>query len=381
MLFRVIDKTELPELLNGFLVAHQVIGPVDKGDHFEFAPVTAADELALDYTLTTLPPKKYLLPPRETLLSFGTTHAEDIEVVCEVTPRVIFGVHACDINAINRLDAVFLGDEFPDPYYRARREATLVVGISCTPFAECLCGLWGTGEVHSGYDLFLFDLGEVYLVSIYSVEGANILEATCHPRPATPAEVLDFEICSKRFHDSFAALPDTAELPMLMDVLHKDATWDELGERCLSCTACSVSCPTCYCFDLIDLTDPDGCGGRRQRVWDSCNSPGFAVVAGGHNFRDSGRNRVRHRFYHKLLSFRAKYGDMLCVGCGRCVRSCKADINPRTVIERLYRDRDRWLTEQGSGATGAEAAAAPAIKAEAAPATPPASVAEQGSGA
>jgi ferredoxin len=343
MLFRVIDKTELPALVNGFLVAHEVVGPVDKGDHFQFAAITAADELALDYTLTPIPPKQYLLPPRETLFNYGPAQAEGIEVSYEATPRVIFGVHACDINAINRLDTVFLGDGYVDPYYRARRAATLIVGISCQPFAECLCGLWGTGEVHSGYDLFLYDLGEVYLVSMYSVEGANILEATCQPRLATPAEILAFEIRAKAFHDSFAGLPDTAELPMLMDVLHKDAIWDELGQRCLSCTACSVSCPTCYCFDLVDTASAEGSGGQRERLWDSCTSPGFAVVAGGHNFRDSGRNRVRHRFYHKLLAFMAKYGDMLCVGCGRCLRYCKADINPRTVIEGLYRQRNEWL--------------------------------------
>ncbi|MDR3307705.1 MAG: 4Fe-4S dicluster domain-containing protein, partial [Coriobacteriales bacterium] len=208
------------------------------------------------------------------------------------------------------------------------------------------CGLWGTGEAHRGYDLFLHDIGDSYLVSMYSVEGASLLEATTSPRKPTPEEILAFEVRAKQFHDSFASLPDTAELPMLMDALHKDPIWEELGTRCLSCTACSVTCPTCYCFDIVDTLDPSGAGGIRERVWDSCNSPAFAGVAGGHNFRDSPRNRVRHRFYHKLLSYVARYGEMLCVGCGRCVRYCKANIDPKGVIEGLYRTRDDYLARQ-----------------------------------
>jgi ferredoxin len=350
MLFRVIDKAELPALVCGFLAQYEVIGPVCKKEQVEFAAIASPEELRLNYTSTTLPPKKYLLPPRETLLAFGGGDAGHLDVAYDAQPRVLFGVHACDVNAINRLDAVFMGSEYDDPYYQARRSSTLVVGVSCTPAPECLCGLWGTGEAHSGYDLFLHDLGEVYLVSMYSIAGANILEATCNPRMATPSEVLDFEIRAKAFHDSFAALPDTAELPMLMDVLHKDAIWDELGERCLNCTACATVCPTCYCFDIEDTLSADGTGGLRERVWDSCSSPRFALVAGGHNFRSSGRNRVRHRFYHKLLSFKAKYGDMLCVGCGRCVRHCKAHIDPKSVIEGLYRSRNAAIAAQGSTA-------------------------------
>lgn len=77
--------------------------------------------------------------------------------------------------------------------------------------------------------------------------------------------------------------------------------------------------------------------GRRERVWDACTSPQFAVVAGGHNFRATTRDRVRHRMYHKLNGFLANHDRMLCVGCGRCVRACKANINPIRVLEFFER--------------------------------------------
>ena len=98
---------------------------------------------------------------------------------------------------------------------------------------------------------------------------------------------------------------------MLMDAFHKDPYWEELGGRCLACTACSAVCPTCFCFDIQDTLDPDGRTGVRERTWDSCTSPQFAQVAGGHNFRADGRNRVRHRMYHKLNGFLANHDRLL----------------------------------------------------------------------
>ena len=73
--------------------------------------------------------------------------------------------------------------------------------------------------------------------------------------------------------------------------------------------------------------------GRRERVWDACTSPQFAMVAGGHNFRPTPASRVRHRMYHKLNGFLAKHDRNLCVGCGRCVSACKVDISPIEVLK------------------------------------------------
>ena len=102
-----------------------------------------------------------------------------------------------------------------------------------------------------------------------------------------------------------------------------------------------------------------------------CTNPQFAVVAGGHNFRPNGRNRVRHRMYHKLNGFLATHDRMLCVGCGRCVlRACKANINPIRVLKFFERKGrkvpnnvaasaiERIPPRAGSPMTGAEMMAA-----------------------
>lgn len=338
MLYRVIDAEELPKLVEAFMKTYEVVAPVRSGLSFAFEVVSSFDEIALDYPTTITSLKKYVLPPRETLFTFGVAGNEVTDFTEEIKPRVLFGAHACDINALDRLDSVFEDAQYPDPYYEAHRAAMLVVGISCTPSDTCFCHLLDSDEARTGYDLFLQDIGGRYLVSIGSVEAANILEAACNPREATDEDRIAFRHATRRRQASFNPdIPDIQEIPMLMDAFHSDPFWEELGSRCLSCTACSSVCPTCYCFDIRDTLDPDGETGRRERVWDACTSPQFAQVAGGHNFRGDTRGRVRHRMYHKLNGFLAKHGRNLCVGCGRCVRACKADISPVEVLKFFER--------------------------------------------
>lgn len=334
MLYRVIDASELPALVSAFMESYEVVAPVKGKRGCSFQVVSSPDEIELSYDTTISSPKKYLLPPVETLMTFDAENNDVTDFAVEITPRVIFGVHACDINAINRLDLVFKDGRYPDPYYKARRDATLIVGISCMPSETCFCHLWDADEARFGYDLFLQDLGEKYLVGIASVEAANILEASCNPRVATDEDRIEFRHITRKRQRAFNPnIPDIQDVAMLMDAFHKDEYWAELGGRCLSCTACSAVCPTCFCFDIRDTLDPDGRTGRRERVWDACTSPQFAEVAGGHNFRATGRDRVRHRMYHKLNGFLSNHDRQLCVGCGRCVKACKANINPIEVLK------------------------------------------------
>ena len=334
MLYRVIDAGELPALVSAFMETYEVVAPVKRDQGYAFETIESPDDIELAYPTTMASPKKYFLPPTETLFPFDARAEEVASFAAEITPRVIFGAHACDINAVNRLDLVFKDGRYPDPYYVARRNATLIVGISCMPSETCFCHLWGSDEARFGYDLFLHRLGDKFLVSISSVEAANILESAVDLRDATNEDRIEFRHATRARQAAFNPdIPEIQDVAMLMDAFHSDPFWEELGSKCLACNACAAVCPTCFCFDIQDVLDPDGQTGERQRIWDACTSPQFAVVAGGHNFRPTGRERVRHRMYHKLNGFLATYDRMLCVGCGRCVKACKADINPIRVLE------------------------------------------------
>ena len=194
-----------------------------------------------------------------------------------------------------------------------------------------------------GYDLFLQDIGggttEVAVISLGGIVTSSSLRLAGNRTVSyTHLDRIEFRHATRRRQEAFNGdIPDIQDVAMLMDAFHKDPYWEELGGRCLACTACSAVCPTCFCFDIQDTLDPDGRTGVRERTWDSCTSPQFAQVAGGHNFRADGRNRVRHRMYHKLNGFLANHDRMLCVGCGRCVTACKANINPIEVLEFFER--------------------------------------------
>lgn len=334
MFFRVIDKERLPDLVKGLATEYEVIGPIAKGEQFVYAPVTDPADLRLDYDTTLLPPKKFFFPPEETLMRFRVADNEVLDDEVFAAPRVLFGLHPCDINALLLMDNVFSG-RYEDPYYLRRREQTLLIGVSCTPSETCFCNVWDTNEVHWGFDVFLTDLGDRYFASCRTVKGAEILDRFVENRQVIDQDTTDFQSVVHGFKNSFKRVADTTQLPVLLDAKFDSPIWDEFGDRCLSCGACSMVCPTCYCFDVEDRLEPDQKSGVRVRTWDSCQFKEFAAVAHGQNFRESRASRVKYRYYHKQWGYLSKFERVLCVGCGRCARACPAGITPENVIAAL----------------------------------------------
>jgi len=334
MFFRVIDKERLPDLIAGLSSEFEVVGPVEKDGRFVFAPVTEPAQVRLDYDTTLLPPKKWFMPPEETIMRFRRADEEVVDDEVYAPPRVLFGLHPCDINALLLMDNVFTKD-YVDPYYKARRDNTLIVGVSCTPSETCFCNVWDTDEVHWGFDIFLTDLGDRYYASLRTVKGAEILDRHVANRPVTDEDTLEFQRVVHAFKHAFTNNVDTTQLPVLLDAKFDSPIWDEFGDACLSCGACSMVCPTCYCFDVVDRLEPDQKTGARVRTWDSCQFKEFAAVAHGQNFRDDRASRVKYRYYHKQWGYLSKFERVLCVGCGRCAIACPSDISPVRVVEAL----------------------------------------------
>jgi sulfhydrogenase subunit beta (sulfur reductase) len=70
-------------------------------------------------------------------------------------------------------------------------------------------------------------------------------------------------------------------------------------------------------------------------VWDACTLEDFAKVAGGHNFRKTRGERLKHRFNRKFNYLTDRFGSLFCVGCGRCSRTCLVRINISVVTNDL----------------------------------------------
>ena len=144
-----------------------------------------------------------------------------------------------------------------------------------------------------------------------------------------PPILLSAIICDRVIFDKLTGMPS------IMELSWDNPLWEELGEKCLSCGACTIVCPTCPCFNVFDEINLKQTEGRRIRQWDSCMFREYSMVAGGHNFRESRAERLKLRFTHKLQAFVGKFGEPACVGCGRCIDTCPVDIDIRTVGMRL----------------------------------------------
>jgi succinate dehydrogenase/fumarate reductase-like Fe-S protein len=130
---------------------------------------------------------------------------------------------------------------------------------------------------------------------------------------------------------------DTGDLPELMLSNLDNPYWNEIGKRCLSCANCTQVCPTCFCWDATDQMSLDGKTTSRERVWDSCFNPGYSYQAGG-NTRPTIQSRYRQWLSHKLGTWKKQYGTFGCVGCGRCITWCPAEIDLTEEISMLRKE-------------------------------------------
>ncbi|MFC2047495.1 hypothetical protein ACFLTK_04400, partial [Chloroflexota bacterium] len=105
MTIKRIDAQTLNVWVNSLAEKQKIIGVQARGDYFAFAPLMEAADLRLDYDVTVLPPKSYLQPSKETILSFNS--GEGYESVIEAEPSVLIGVHPYDMVAIAQMDEVF----------------------------------------------------------------------------------------------------------------------------------------------------------------------------------------------------------------------------------------------------------------------------------
>jgi sulfhydrogenase subunit beta (sulfur reductase) len=313
----------------------EVHAPVARDGGFAFERLARWSEARLDYQRTILPPKKYFLPPRETMFRYarGTGFvpcSEDLD-----RQIVLFGVHACDVYGLNVLDDVFAGC-FPDPYYQTRRRNVVVIGLDCMPDEHCFCRSMNADSVERGFDLFLHDLGDRYLVRVGTALGDDlVLAAESLFRERTAEDVAAYKRRSEAKSAAFSTTVELRDLPELFELEYDSSLWEELGRRCLACGACTAVCPTCYCYDVVDRPSLVDGEGSRERCWDSCLFSTHALVAGGENFRDAQADRIKFRFYHKQRGFVVEHGRPGCVGCGRCSVACPAHIDMAEVLGQL----------------------------------------------
>jgi ferredoxin len=335
----VIDKQAMASFVTNLMDDYRVVGPVAKGIKYAFDQIEDPADLRLDYNTSILPPKKYLQPQVERMMTFTRSGKPVVETTIDAPPTVILGVHTCDLHGMAVLDEAF-SQGYPDAHYLRRRENTLLVGIECLePCDEhSFCKSMGTLTVSNGYDLHLTDLGEAFAVDVGTERGASLLKEYAAAQEASEGsmQALNRVLGAKWPRFPYKLEFDVGELSALMSQSYDSPLWDQLAEICLACGQCTLVCPTCFCFNVTDVVELNLVDGERVRQWDSCQLDEFAAVAGGENFREQQAARLRHRFMRKGRYLLEKYGELGCTGCGRCARSCLVDISPVNVFNDLH---------------------------------------------
>lgn len=351
MLDRVIRQAELMALIDELAREWRVIGPVQRSEpgcdpptrHF-YEEVDRAERLDLGFRYAVYSPKRFLLPPEETLFTFrkqdGGFHAEPL---VDRRPMALVGVHPCDVHAIATLDKAFTRD-MRDEHYLARRESTFIIGVDCAePCTHgVFCADMQTNAAESGYDVMLFPIelaGQErrYGVLFGTERGREWLLYSRRGARATVDDERAMDQYRKQKAAAFQPALSTKldELPNVMDRSYDSLLWEATARRCYSCGSCNLVCPTCFCFNVFDEPNLDLASGSRRREWDGCQLREFALVAGDHNFRPKSSARLRHRIYRKAKWINERTEGHGCVGCARCDRACTAKINSVEIYNQL----------------------------------------------
>ncbi|HHY95617.1 MAG TPA: sulfite reductase [Firmicutes bacterium] len=297
-------------------------------------------DIVLDYVNTVRSGKELFFPQTEVMFRFQPSPAAAIEVVEPTGQTVLFGIRPCDLAALGVLDALFLGGDYQDAYYRGRRENTVLVGMACSQpdVTSCFCTAFGITPGSSEMaDLMLYPGAGWYALEVLTAKGEQLLERLTGAGLGTLGEAgAEATALAEEYRRKPVPLGDAltaGDLWKELDDRFADPYWEEASRRCLGCGICTYLCPTCHCFLVTDEMKRDQ--GLRLRCWDSCQFDDFLLMAGGHNPRPTKKERTRQRFLHKLNYFPHRYGRYLCTGCGRCVLHCPVGLDMATVLGDL----------------------------------------------
>ncbi len=324
----------------GFLLKHNLIfaPQYDAEGYLHLSKLKNVQDLYLGTELPLDSWKWYMLPPDQKMFEYKEEKLK--EALPRIPKQVFLGVSILDMQALTLLNQVFEKDS----YYQEIKKKTIVIGTSLVPeenFYQFFEKFEENKLEHLQFDLFLAVQKSGYKIYSGSEDGQWLLDKFGyknyqHIEYAGPIreEGLDRQMM---------------EIKDAMQNYHDQKIWDDLDNRCIQCGKCTIACPVCFCFRMYDQADSAQDTGYRSRCWDSCFYNEFTQVAGAspedskHRFMNKSGEKIYFWYEHHFVRTPESFSIPGCVGCGRCTRTCPANIDIKKTIQNILSSRKKML--------------------------------------
>ncbi len=339
--WKKLTHTDIKKFLNELANSAELWIPQKVNDKWQFKLYDVEKEVAFPESIIHISLKELFFPKRRPIAHFGHgTGWSMTPVEPSERPRIVMGLHPCDVASLQYMDKVFLDSEHKDRLYEAERNRTTLIGMLCGEMdTYCHCTDRGLSpDTTEGMDVVFAKTDDGYLFRTLTTKGEKIIDSQYLGETEEKPE-------KKEWPAGRYAIASAEEFMEMYD----DDVWKDLSDICLTCGICTFSCPTCVCFLISDEKYKGK--GERVTVWDSCQLTAYSRMAGGHNARKKAANRVRNRVLDKFAYSKLRHGMISCTGCGRCVIVCP--IIGRSFPEAAARVSEKIRKQQSKATRGA----------------------------
>lgn len=285
-----------------------VYGPSKKGKVTTYSEISSPSQIHWGYKRSVMSFKKIFYPNGR-------------EILAKPNKIAVMGMPACDIAALH----IFL-KQFSKSGLLPDRDDILIIGSDCQPDDHCFCGQYNLSD-KLDYDLFVVeDRPGSYIIESKNWRGKELVEKA------------GLKSSDKKFNHESKSYTDKIDLRLASkNIENKNLTndfWGKIANNCFGCGACSSVCPLCYCFRQ-DYRSTPGEADIRCLNWDSCFAGDFAKIQFGHDMRPDNKDRLYNWYHHKFIRGPREIDEILCVGCGRCITACPANLSIYNILHTL----------------------------------------------
>lgn len=319
-----IGKTMKKQQLEKLVVSlkkdgYAVYAPVEVGGRVLVKPLAEPKKYKFTEKIPYYSYKAFFFAPKEALFDYEKGQLSEPKT--DYPKIALLGVRKIDLKAVAFYDEAFAADS----YYQKRRKNIFIIGHDMAAEKESPSFLqqYKRDKLEDlPFDIFLMQNKTDFTVYSGTIAGAKALKGIKYNK------FNEVKYSGPRKNDE-----ETLKLKAMMDkTKFTDKMWQDLGKLCVECGQCTLSCPTCYCFAVLEEPQLGHNKGEKIRVWDACYYNEFSRVTGEHRFLDSTNKKIHFWYTHKF-SRDPKHLKMLgCVGCERCTHSCPVDIDIRKVL-------------------------------------------------